>query len=189
MYFPLVDYSKEFIIFILNNEIEVKKPNIIEMINFQMKPKKTLIEESDNLNWLNRQINVNSSEYYLKKQSEINAFNDMLNNKKSMASDIDSLPQQRQFIKNQYDYIFFKHLIGNTDGGSLIGYIKTKDIIFRCYPELRAATKNGLSIKKIMENYILKRLPQFELSILLTIKIFIIIFNKNLILFRGENKF
>ena len=63
-----------------------------------------------------------------------------------------------------YDYLEFKHNSRNNDGKSYLGIIKIKDILFKCFPDIRIPIKNGIAIKKIMENYTLRNLPQFELS-------------------------
>lgn len=134
------------------------------MIEFQKNSNNNTLENYVGINWLNNQLNLNSKDYYEKKETEIRIFNEKLKKVKEKNLDEEITIEPKTLKKAIFDYNFFTHKVGNSQGKSLFAVIKLKDLFLKIYPEMRIPIKNGLSIKKIMETYTLSCLPQFEIS-------------------------
>ncbi len=138
MYIPLIQASKDYLVSIGKSPISIKKKNIIELISFQTNENKPVLSDFIDKDWTNWCIDENSKPY------------------KNTNFDIDEMT----LFPKDFNFINFKHEIGCSEK-SLIFSIKTKEILSKCYPELRGAFKNKIPFKKLLDLYKLKEIPSY----------------------------
>lgn len=139
LYQPLIQSNKEYIVFIGKDNIKYNKLNVVDLINFQTKLTKSPIEKYSSSDWINWSIKENSIPY------------------EGISFDVDEMT----LFPTKYNYIHYNHIIGNKSKKSFLFSYKIKDLLIKCYPELRLAFKNKMQFKKILDSYTLSDLPSF----------------------------
>lgn len=144
------------------------------MINFQLKylNKQNVFvnDEFKDINYKNFELEKNSKEFKEKQMNYIKNYNSKIENaiKNNEISEeyliTNNIEYPKKYAVQTFDFVNYS--LENSikiENGKKIGILKFKEILIKAYPNLRQALRNGESVKKIMENYTLKCLPQFDM--------------------------
>lgn len=142
LYSPLIASNKPSIIFIGHKETELKQSSVIELIKYQKLIRKGVLSEFEGKSMLNYASDCDCRNYFEGGNMTADAFKS----------------------KTNFEFLKSEHSLGRQTGTSLIFSVKIKDILLRCYPDLRIPFKNKVPLKKIFENHTLRELHSFDLG-------------------------
>ncbi len=74
---------------------------------------------------------------------------------------LDEFNNPNKFYFNYFQDYFSKQTLPINKKSYLIIF-KTKDILFKCYPQLLMAHKKGISLQKLLTKYDMNNLPSFS---------------------------